>query len=274
VARQRPLPPRIPGLVDAHCHLDYPPMVDDVAATLAAARAVGVVQVLHVGCTRDSQLRALALVDAHAEVFAALGIHPHDAKTTDDTALAELRARAAHPKVLAIGETGLDYHYNLSDPPQQRASMAAHVALARELGLPLVLHIREAHDEALAIVQAVGPREREPGMVHCFTGGPREAEAWLALGFHVSFSGIATFPNAEAIREAVRLTPDDRILLETDAPYLAPVPVRGSKNVPANVAFTCARLAELRGQDPHGLALHAAANARALLRMPSPHPAA
>jgi TatD DNase family protein len=245
-------------------------MGDDVAATLAAARAVGVEQFLHVGCTRDSQLRALALIDAHPEVFASLGIHPHEAKTTDAVALAELRARVAHPKVLAIGETGLDYHYNLSTPDEQRASLRAHVALARELDLPLVLHIREAHDEALAIVQEVGPREHAPGMVHCFTGGTREAEAWLALGFHVSFSGIATFPNAEAIRDAVRLTPADRILLETDAPYLAPVPVRGSKNSPANVAFTCARLAEVRGEDPHALAQRAAANARALLRMPAP----
>lgn len=249
-------------------------MSDDVSATLAAARAVGVTQLLHVGCTRESQPRALALIDAHAEVFAALGIHPHEAKTTDDTALAELRARAAHPKVLAIGETGLDYHYDLSTPDEQRASLRAHVALARALDLPLVLHIREAHEEALAIVQEVGPRERHPGMVHCFTGGPQEAAAWLALGFHISYSGIATFPNAEPIREAVRLTPPDRILLETDAPYLSPVPVRGTKNEPAHVAFTCARLAEVRGQDPHALALQAAANTRSLLAMPAPQPPA
>jgi TatD DNase family protein len=243
-------------------------MSDDVEATLAAARAIGVEQVLHVGCTRDSQLRALALVDAHATVFAALGIHPHEAKTTDETALVELEQRAAHPKVLAIGETGLDYHYNLSTPQEQRTSLAAHVALARKLDMPLVLHIREAHDEALAIVQEVGPRAHDPGMVHCFTAGPREAEAWLALGFHISFSGIATFPTAAEIREAVRLVPAERILLETDAPYLAPVPVRGAKNEPANVAFTCARLAEVRGQTPQALALQAAANTRALLRMP------
>lgn len=245
-------------------------MADDVAATLAAAAAVGVEQVLHIGCTRESQPRALALIDAHPQVFAAIGIHPHEGKTTDDTALAELRERAAHPKVLAIGETGLDYHYNLSDPPQQRESMAAHVALARQLDLPLVLHIRDAHEQALAIVQEVGPRERDPGMVHCFTGGPKEAEAWLALGFHLSFSGIATFPSAQDIREAACLTPDDRILLETDAPYLAPVPMRGTKNQPAFVAFTCAQLAQARQQDPLTLATKAAANTRALLRMPLP----
>src|SRR5690606_35492314 len=180
---------------------------------------------------------------------------------------------------------GLDYHYDLSDPPQQRESLRAHVALARRLDMPLVLHVREAsdaagvrhggavkgaHEEALAIVAQEGPRERDPGMVHCFTAGPKEAEAWLALGFHLSFSGIATFPKAEEIREAVRLTPDDRILLETDAPYLSPAPVRGIRNQPAHVAFTCARLAEARGQDPHVLARQAAANTRALLQMPEP----
>lgn len=243
-------------------------MVDDVAATLAAAAAVGVEQVLHVGCSRESQPRALALADAHAEVFAAVGIHPHEAKTTDDVALRELEERLGHPKVLAVGETGLDYHYNRSDPRQQRASMEAHVALARRLDLPLVLHIRDAHEEALAIVAAIGPREHDPGMVHCFTAGPKEAQAWLALGFHLSFSGIATFPSAQDIREAVQLTPDDRILLETDAPYLAPVPMRGRKNQPAFVAFTCAQLAQTRGQDPHALALQAASNTRSLLRMP------
>lgn len=243
-------------------------MVDDVAGTLAAARRAGVEQVVHVGCTRSSQPRAVELAQAHPSVFAVVGIHPHEAKTTNDEALGDIERRAGDPKVVAIGETGLDYHYNLSTPEQQRASMTAHVDLARRLDMPVVLHVREAHDEALAIVQQTGPRERHPGMVHCFTGGPREAEAWLSLGFHVSFSGIATFPKTEAIREAVRLVPDDRIMLETDAPYLAPVPMRGTKNNPANVAFTCVRLAEVRGTTPQQLAARATANTRALLGMP------
>jgi len=244
-------------------------MIDDVAATLEEARRAGVEQVVHVGCARETQARAVELAEAHADVFAVVGIHPHHANTTDDEALADIERRAAHPKVVAIGETGLDYHYNLSEPPQQRASLAAHVALARRLDLPVVLHVREAHEEALAIVADTGPRAEAPGMVHCFTAGPREAEAWLALGFHISFSGIATFPKAEELREAVRLVPADRIMLETDAPYLAPVPMRGRKNTPANVAFTCARLAEVRGEDPHVLAKQAARNTRALLRMPT-----
>lgn len=245
-------------------------MADDLTGTLAAARRAGVEQVVHVGCTRKTQAVAVELAQAHTPVFAVVGIHPHEAKTTDDEALAQIEQRASHPKVVAIGETGLDYHYNLSAPEQQRASLAAHVQLARRLSMPLVLHIREAHDEALAIVEQTGPREQAPGMVHCFTAGPREAEAWLSLGFHVSFSGIATFPKAEEIREAVRLVPDDRIMLETDAPYLAPVPMRGTKNNPANVAFTCARLAEVRQTTPQALARQAAENTRALLGMPTP----
>lgn len=245
-------------------------MIDDLSATIDAARAVGVEQMLHVGCSRESQPRAVEIAAGHPTVFAAIGIHPHEAKTTDAIALQELEERVAHPKVLAIGETGLDYHYNLSDPDQQRSSLREHVNLARKLDMPLVLHIREAHDEALAIVADAGPREHAPGMVHCFTAGPREAEAWLALGFHLSFSGIATFPKAEEIREAVCLTPDDRILLETDAPYLAPVPMRGTKNNPANVAFTCLCLARARGQEPEDLARLSSANTRALLDMPSP----
>ncbi len=245
-------------------------MSDDVQAALEHCRAVGVEQVVHVGCSRDSQPHAVELAAAHPEVFAAIGIHPHEAKTTDDEALAELRRLATQPKVVAIGETGLDYHYNLSAPEQQRSSLAAHVHMARELDMPLVLHIREAHREALDIVRDAGPRATAPGMIHCFTAGPTEAEAWLALGFHLSFSGISTFPKAEEIRDAVKLTPDDRILLETDAPYLAPVPMRGTKNLPANVAFTCQRLAEVRGVDPRVLARQAADNTRALLDMPEP----
>jgi TatD DNase family protein len=263
-------PPRIDGLVDAHCHLDYPPMVDDLAATLAAGAAVGIVQYVHVGCSPDSIGRAAAIAEAHEPVFASVGIHPHDASHTNDALLREVEELAARPKVLAIGETGLDYYYDRSPREQQRDSFARHVELARRLDLPLVLHIRDAHDEALAIVAEAGPRTELPGMVHCFTAGPEEARRWLDLGFHVSFSGIATFKKALDIRAAAKLCPADRILLETDAPYLSPEPLRGRKNRPAHLAFTCARLAEERGEAPGALARQAAANTRALLRMPAP----
>ena len=264
------VPPHLPGLIDAHCHLDYAPMSPDLQACFDAGTAAGVVQYVHVGCSPASIDRAVALADAHAQVFAVVWVHPHEAKHTDAAILDRLRAHAQHPKVVAIGETGLDYHYDLSPRDDQRRSLAQHVELARDLDMPVVLHIRDAHAEALAIVAEAKPRSEMPGMVHCFTAGPDEARAWLDLGFHISYSGISTFKTAQAIRDAVALTPSDRILVETDAPYLAPEPLRGRKNIPANVAFTCARLAEVRGVTPEALAQSAAHNTRALLGMPSP----
>ncbi len=263
-------PPNLPGLIDAHCHLDYPPMSPDLQACFDAGTAAGVVQYVHVGCSPESIDRAVELADAHAQVFAAIGVHPHEARHTDAALLARIREHARHPSVLAIGETGLDYHYDLSPREDQRRSFSEHVELARELDMPLVLHIREAHAEALALVAEAGPRGDMPGMVHCFTAGPDEARAWLDLGFHLSYSGVCTFKKCSEIREAAALTPDDRILVETDAPYLAPEPLRGNKNVPAYVAFTCARLAEVRGVTPQALAQQAARNTRALLAMPLP----
>ncbi len=263
-------PPRIAGLIDAHCHLDYPPLADDLAATLDAAANAGVVQFLHVGCSLTTLDRAITLAESDPRIFVAVGIHPHEASTLTDTVLERLRQLASHPRVLAIGETGLDYHYHRSTPAEQRDSLAQHATLAAEVNLPLVLHIRDAqaHDEALDLLRARNlPRG---AMVHCFTGTPRDAERWLDLDFHLSFSGIATFPKAAPIREAARICPADRILLETDAPYLAPVPVRGRRNQPANVAFTCGHLAKARGVPPEELAATATANTRALLAMPVP----
>lgn len=265
-------PPCVPGLVDAHCHLDYPPMTDDIDATLDAAARAGVVQLVHVGCSRRSLARAVTLARAHTPVFAAVGIHPHEADTVDDAVLDDLAAMAEEPKVVAIGETGLDYHYDRSPRDRQRRELARHVALARRLDMPLVLHVRDAHGEAMSVIEHEGPRADRPGMVHCFTGGPAEAERWLQLGFLLSFSGIATFRRSDAIRDAARLCPSERIMLETDAPYLSPEPIRGRKNAPANVAFTCAHLAAARGESPEQLAQAAARNTRALLEMPEPAP--
>ena len=264
----RPTPPHIDGLVDAHCHLDYPPMADDVDATLAAAAAAGISQLVHVGCSLARLDPALALAEAHAQVFASVGVHPHEATTLDDAAEDRLRDLARHPKVVAIGETGLDYYYDRSPRPVQIEALRRQALLAAAVELPLVLHIRDAHDDALAALDGIElPRG---GMVHCFTGTPTQAERWLARGMHISFSGIATFPKASEVAEAARKCPEDRILLETDAPFLAPVPVRGRPNTPANVAFTCAHLARLRGQAPEALAAHSAQNTRALLGLPPP----
>ncbi len=263
-------PPRVDGLIDAHCHLDYASMADDLTATLDAARAAGVVQFVHVGCSGPSHAAALALAAAHDDVFAVVGIHPHEASTTDATMLSKLEAMTGEPGVVAIGETGLDYYYDRSPREAQRESMRQHLELSRRLDLPVVLHIRDAHDEALEIARRSPGRSSMPGMVHCFTAGPDEARAWLDLGFHLSFSGIATFPKCDPIREAARLCPADRILLETDAPYLSPAPMRGHANHPAHVAFTCVHLAGVRGEAPEALARQAADNTRALLALPGP----
>lgn len=267
-----PAPPCVPGLIDSHCHLDYAPMSPDLDSTFARARAAGVEQLLHIGCSPDSMARAIILARAHAEVFASVGVHPHDARKLDAATLAQIEAHVRQHAgiVVAIGETGLDYHYDFSPRDVQLDAFGRQLDLAHTLDLPVVLHIRDAHDDAWAVLAEHPARSRAPGVVHCFTGTPAEAERWVSLGFHISFSGIATFKKAEDLREAARLVPADRILLETDAPYLAPEPLRGRKNEPANVAFTCVRLAAARGERPDVLARTAAANTRALFGLPSP----
>ncbi len=264
-AAMPPSVPTIPGLIDTHCHLDYSPMLEDLPGNLARAAAAGVEHCVHIACKPDAWPGALALIEAHPQVSAVLGIHPHEAPLADAPTLAALAALLRHPKVVAVGETGLDYFYDRSPRDVQQRAMADQLGLARAAGKPVVLHIRDAHADAWAVVDAQAP---VPGIIHCFTGTPDEARGWLARGYHLSFSGISTFPNAPDLREAARICPQDRILLETDAPFLAPVPVRGQKNQPAFVAFTCARLAEVRGEPAEVLARAAGANARLLLGLP------
>lgn len=268
-SKPRPTPPFIPGLIDSHCHLDYEPMGSDLEATLARARAAGVERFVHIGCSPESMARAVELANAHPSIHASVGIHPHEARHLDDAMLEQIERLAGEAVVVAIGETGLDYHYDFSPRDDQHRAFARQIELARRLDMPLVLHIRDAHADAWAILAEHPPRQN-PGVVHCFTGNAAEAQRWLELGWHISFSGIATFKTAVELREAVALVPLTRIMLETDAPYLAPEPLRGRKNEPANVAFTCAALAQLRGDDPADLALAAANNTRALFRLPAP----
>ncbi len=200
-------------------------------------------------------------------VHIALGIHPHDANMASDAALTELAGLVRGTSVVAVGETGLDYYYDHSPRAVQQRVFAAQLELARAVAKPVVLHIRDAHADAWAVVDAVAP---VPGVVHCFTGTAAEARAWLDRGYCLSFSGIATFPKALEVREAAKLCPADRLMLETDAPYLAPVPMRGRKNEPSFVAFTCQNLANLRNESPEALAQTATATARALFRLPAP----
>ena len=262
--------PRIAGLIDTHCHLDYPPMADDVEAALQRARDVGVDQVMHIGCSVDRLDPAVALANAFEPVFASVGIHPHDARHYDDAVEARLGRLLDEPKVLALGETGLDYHYDRSPREAQRDAFARQLELARARDVPIVLHIRDAHADAWEILDAHPPASSQPGIVHCFTGGPDEARAWIDRGFMLGFSGIVTFRSAPEIQEAARITPVDRLLMETDAPFLAPVPMRGRKNEPSYVPFTCAFVAGLRSMAPEELAARTTQNARALLSMPAP----
>jgi TatD DNase family protein len=209
---------------------------------------------------------ALQLAERYDNVFATVGIHPHDASTVGDDTIAEIRALARAPKVVAVGETGLDYHYDNSPRPQQRAAFRRFVALARELALPLVVHLREADDDAAAILGEEQAHELG-GVIHCFSGDAASARTFLDLGFHLSFSGVLTFPTAAPVREAARLVPADRLMVETDAPFLAPVPYRGRRNEPALVAQTAAALAEIRGQSLEEIAHRTHANTTRLFRL-------
>jgi TatD DNase family protein len=237
-------------LVDSHCHLDDEQFAQDRDAAIERARAAGIERILAIGTgSGPPDLEAgIRLAEQHTFIFATVGVHPHDAaKATPDTfdRLAEL---ARHPKVLAVGEIGLDYHYDFSPRDVQRSVFMAQLALAAKAQKPIVIHTREAWDDTLAILREHGLPNG--GIMHCFTGGPGEAEQALKLGFHLSFGGILTFPKADDVRKSAALTPENRLLVETDAPYLAPVPHRGKRNEPSFIVETIRRLAELRGWSP------------------------
>lgn len=255
-------------LFDSHAHLDFADFADDVDGVLTRARAAGVAGVIAVGSGRglESRAAAAALAQRHADVWATAGIHPHDADLADDSALDALRKLAVQPRVVAIGEIGLDYHYDHAPRPRQREAFVAQLRLAHELGLPVVIHTREADEDTLAILRAEGvPRG---GVLHCFSGDERLAGAALALGLHISFSGILTFPKADRLRAVARdVVPLDRTLLETDSPYLAPVPLRGRRCEPAYVVHTARKLAELHGTTLEATARITTANVRRLFRL-------
>jgi TatD DNase family protein len=233
-------------LVDSHCHLDDTQFDADRDAVIERARAAGVETMLAVGTGNGPpDLEAgIRLADRYAEMYATVGVQPHDASKATPETYVRLRELLAHPKVVAIGEIGLDYHYNFSPPEVQREVFARQLELARAAGLPVVVHTREAWPDTLWLLAEAGVAS---GVMHCFSGGPQEAGQSLALGFHVSFAGVVTFPKALAIQAAARMVPLERLLVETDAPYLAPVPHRGKRNQPAFVVETARKLAELRG---------------------------
>ena len=258
------------GLIDSHCHLDLGDDADgERPAILARAATAGVAQMVVVSCARDAASAgfALGLARAHPHLFPTVGVHPHDAKLADDALLAEVERVAADPATVAIGEIGLDFHYDLSARPVQAEAFRRQIALARRLGKPLVVHTRNAREQTLAILRAEGGRD-VGGVLHCFTEDAETARAALDLGFSISFSGILTFKNATALREIARWIPLDRLLIETDSPYLAPVPHRGKRCEPAYVRETALAMAELRGLSFDDLARATAENARRLFRLP------
>jgi TatD DNase family protein len=250
--------------VDSHCHLNYQGLVEDQPAVLARARAAGVELMLNIS-TRVSEWDAvIGTAEREADVMASVGIHPHEADRHPDVDTAALVEKAAHPKVVGIGETGLDYYYDHSEREHQRQSFQAHIAASRETGLPLIVHTREAEDDTYAILAEEMGKGAFPALIHCFTGTGAFAERVLELGLSISISGIVTFKNARELQETAKAIPLARLLIETDSPFLAPVPHRGRACEPAFVADTARFLAGLRGESVETLAAATAANFRTL----------
>ena len=251
-------------LVDSHCHLNYKGLVEDQADVLARARAAGVGTMLNISTREREWADIVATAERESDVWASIGIHPHEADEHPDVDTAKLVAAAAHPRVVGIGETGLDYYYDHSDRARQQASFRAHIAAARETGLPLIVHTRDAEADTIAILRDEMGKGAFPALIHCFTASADFARAALELGLDISISGIVTFKNAKDLQAVAATIPEDRLLIETDAPFLAPVPHRGKPGEPAFVADTARFLAGLRGQEVEALADRTADNFFAL----------
>lgn len=256
--------------IDSHCHLDQDKFDLDRDEVIQRALAAGVSCMVTVGASDglETNHAAVAIAERHPAVFATVGIHPHDARLADDAVFAEIRRLAMHPKVVAIGETGLDYYYDNSPREQQREAFRRFLGLSRECGLPCVIHLRDAYDDAVEIMKDERAHEIG-GVIHCFSGDRSNARAFLDLGFDLSFSGIVTFKTADELRAVAAMVPSDRFLIETDAPFLAPIPHRGKRNEPAFVLHTAAAIAAVRSQETSEVVRCAAANTRRALRLPS-----
>ncbi|MCG5054868.1 MAG: TatD family hydrolase [Myxococcales bacterium] len=256
-------------VIDTHCHLDFEDYAGELPEVLDRARRAGVNAFVCIGAGNDtrSARAAVALAAAEADVWAVVGVHPHDAASMTEADWAELEGLGKAARVVGIGETGLDYHYDQSPRAVQRDAYRRFLELARRLQRPVISHIRDAHEDAKQILTEAG--RGHPGVIHCFTGERDDARAYLDLGQMISFSGILTFKNAEPIREAARFTPLDRIVIETDAPYLAPIPYRGKRNEPAYVVETLKCLANLKQLDLETTARATTENARRLFGLPA-----
>jgi len=234
-------------LVDSHCHLDFPDFADELDAVVSRARAAGVGRMVTISTRVKQQDALLGIAGRFPDVFCSVGTHPHHAAEELDVTTEELVAHAAHPKVVAFGEAGLDYFYQMSPKEAQEQGFRRHIAAARETGLPLVIHTRDADDDCAAILADEMGKGAFPAVLHCFTGGPELARRAIDLGLSISFTGILTFKKSEELRAIAASLPADRILVETDSPYLAPGKYRGKRNEPAYVVETAKVLAETRG---------------------------
>jgi TatD DNase family protein len=256
-------------LVDTHAHLHDPAFDADRPAVITRARAVGVARFLTIGTDVETSGAAVVLAESEADVYAAVGIHPHDARTADAAALERIAALARAPRVVAVGEIGLDYYRDLSPRTVQRTALVAQLRLARTVGKPVLLHCRDAHADLLDVCGAEGVGAAG-GILHCFSGDLAVARRGLDLGFLISIAGPVTYPSARRLAEVVRALPLDRLVVETDCPYLPPQPWRGQRNEPAYLPVTAARVAELLGVPVSTVAAATTENAARLLSLPSP----
>lgn len=246
--------------VDSHCHLNYKGLVEQQAEVIDRARGAGVSTMLTISTREREWDEIVAIAEGHDDIWASIGIHPHEADKHPHVTTEMLIARAGHPRVVGIGETGLDYYYDHSDRAQQAINFRAHIAASRATGLPLIVHTRDAEDDTAAIIADEMGKGAFPCLIHCFTASADFADKALAMGCYISISGIVTFKNAKDLQETAARVPADRLLIETDAPFLAPVPHRGRTGEPAFVADTARFLAALRGVDVMTLAETTSAN--------------
>jgi TatD DNase family protein len=253
-------------LIDSHAHLDFPQFDADRDAIVERARGAGLIAILNVGADLPSSRAAVALADTYDFIYAAVGVHPHDAATVTPVVLDELRTLARHLKVVAIGEIGLDYYRDLSPRPAQRRAFADQLALAAELDLPVVVHSREAHGDVLAVLRGW----EGTGVLHSYSAGPERLEEVLGLGFSIGISGPVTFPKADQLRAVAAAVPLERLLVETDCPYLTPVPYRGKRNEPAYVRYVVEAVARARGMPVEAVAQATAVNAHSLFGVAPP----
>jgi TatD DNase family protein len=262
-------------LIDSHCHLDFPDFASELDAVVARARAQGIGRIVTISTRVKRHGELIAITERFPDVYCSVGTHPHHAQEEPDIGTDELVERTRHPKVVAIGEAGLDYHYHHSPRDLQEKSFRAHIAAARQTGLPLVIHAREADADIAQILAEETGKGAFPAVLHCFTGGRDLAMAAINLGLSISFTGILTFKNSQNLRDVAKELPADRILVETDAPYLAPGRYRGKRNEPAFVVETAKVLAEVRGVSPVEVARQTTENFfRLFSKVPRPAAAA